>query len=149
MEIEQLEVLNFISRHPPFSDLPEVELRKIAKNIEVAYYKKDTDILKYGSPIHDLYMIRSGVVEVYRRNGELYNRIDEGRLFGQMGILMNNRVRMPAKAIEDSLIYCIPESILMSCVSGLNSLLTLWNWRMAQDYKGSLQVIRRVMTSQQ
>ncbi|MFK7686100.1 cyclic nucleotide-binding domain-containing protein, partial [Aeromonas caviae] len=72
MEIEQLEVLNFISRHPPFSDLPEVELRKIAKNIEVAYYKKDTDILKYGSPIHDLYMIRSGVVEVYRRNGELY-----------------------------------------------------------------------------
>lgn len=111
MEIEQLEVLNFISRHPPFNDLPEVELRKIAKNIEVAYYKKDTDILKYGSPIHDLYMIRSGVVEVYRRNGELYNRIDEGRLFGQMGILMNNRVRMPAKAIEDSLIYCIPESI--------------------------------------
>ena len=28
-----------------------------------------------------------------------------------MGLLMNNRVRMPAKAIEDTLVYCIPENI--------------------------------------
>ncbi|EEZ83162.1 hypothetical protein VMC_19690 [Vibrio alginolyticus 40B] len=52
-----------------------------------------------------------GTVEIYRRKGELYNRIDAGGLFGQMGLLMNNRVRMPAKAIEDTLVYCIPENI--------------------------------------
>lgn len=50
-------------------------------------------------------------MEIYRRKGELYNRIDAGGLFGQMGLLMNNRVRMPAKAIEDTLVYCIPEDI--------------------------------------
>ncbi|BBM64555.1 DUF294 nucleotidyltransferase-like domain-containing protein [Vibrio alfacsensis] len=113
MEAEQLEVLNFISQHPPFDDLPEEQLRNIALNAEVAYYRAGTDILKKGDDIRDLYMIRSGVVEIYRRKGELYNRFDTGGVFGQMGLLMNNRVRMPAKAIEDTLVYCIPEKIFV------------------------------------
>ncbi|ENP8329563.1 cyclic nucleotide-binding/CBS domain-containing protein [Vibrio alginolyticus] len=111
MEAEQLEVLNFISQYPPFDDLPEEQLRKIALNGEVAYFRQGTKILNFGDTIRDLYMVRSGAVEIYRRKGELYNRIDAGGLFGQMGLLMNNRVRMPAKAIEDTLVYCIPENI--------------------------------------
>ena len=111
MEAEQLEVLNFISQYPPFDDLPEEQLRKIALNAEVAYFRQGTKILNFGDTIRDLYMVRSGAVEIYRRKGELYNRIDAGGLFGQMGLLMNNRVRMPAKAIEDTLVYCIPENI--------------------------------------
>lgn len=111
MEAEQLEVLNFISQHPPFDELPEEQLKKIAIHAEVAYFRQGTDILKFGDTIRDLYMVRSGAVEIYRRKGELYNRIDAGGLFGQMGLLMNNRVRMPAKAIEDTLVYCIPENI--------------------------------------
>ncbi|EGQ7829413.1 cyclic nucleotide-binding/CBS domain-containing protein [Vibrio parahaemolyticus] len=111
MEAEQLEVLNFISQHPPFDELPEEQLKKIAIHVEVAYFRQGTDILKFGDTIRDLYMVRSGAVEIYRRKGELYNRIDAGGLFGQMGLLMNNRVRMPAKAIEDTLVYCIPENI--------------------------------------
>ncbi|ENG8002256.1 cyclic nucleotide-binding/CBS domain-containing protein [Vibrio parahaemolyticus] len=111
MEAEQLEVLNFISQHPPFDELPEEQLKKIAIHAEVAYFRQGTDILKFGDTIRDLYMVRSGAIEIYRRKGELYNRIDAGGLFGQMGLLMNNRVRMPAKAIEDTLVYCIPENI--------------------------------------
>ncbi|KLV05430.1 cyclic nucleotide-binding protein [Photobacterium aquae] len=111
MEAEQLEILNFISQYPPFDDLPDEKLKEVALNTEVAYYRADTTILNFGDAIHDLFMIRSGIVEIYRRKGELYNRIDKGNLFGQMGLLMNNKVRMPAKAIEDTLVYCIPESI--------------------------------------
>ncbi|HHX8585725.1 TPA: DUF294 nucleotidyltransferase-like domain-containing protein [Vibrio diabolicus] len=111
MEAEQLEVLNFISQYPPFDDLPEEQLKKIALNAEVAYFRQGSEILNFGDTIRDLYMVRSGAVEIYRRKGELYNRIDAGGLFGQMGLLMNNRVRMPAKAIEDTLVYCIPEDI--------------------------------------
>jgi len=68
-------------------------------------------IIEYGHKIHDLYFIRSGVVEIYRRKGELYNRLDQGEIFGQMGLLANNKVRLPAKAVKDTLVYCIPESI--------------------------------------
>ena len=114
MEAEQLEVLNFISQYPPFDDLPETHLKDIAVNAEVAYFRAGSEILRMGDDIRDLYLVRSGVVEIYRRKGELYNRIDAGGLFGQMGLLMNNRVRMPAKAIEDTLVYCIPERIFIA-----------------------------------
>nr|WP_086940871.1 DUF294 nucleotidyltransferase-like domain-containing protein [Thaumasiovibrio occultus] len=114
MEAEQLEVLNFISQHPPFDDLPEEKLVEIARQMEVAYYRADTMVLNLGDKIHDLFMVRSGVVEVYRRKGELYNRITLGGIFGQMGLLMNNRVRMPVKAIEDTLVYCLPDTLFDS-----------------------------------
>ncbi|MGF1703150.1 DUF294 nucleotidyltransferase-like domain-containing protein [Photobacterium makurazakiensis] len=121
MEAEQLEILNFISQYTPFKQLPEDALKHIALNIEVSYYRADTMVLNFGDDIHDLYLIRSGTVEIYRRKGELYNRIDEGDLFGQMGLLMSNRVRMPARAIEDTLVYCIPEQIFNSLCDEFDS----------------------------
>ncbi|MGQ5485036.1 cyclic nucleotide-binding/CBS domain-containing protein [Photobacterium damselae subsp. piscicida] len=111
MEVEQIEVLNFISQYPPFDDLPEERLKEIALNVEISYYRAGSTIVNFGDAIHDLFMVRSGTVEIYRRKGELYNRIDTGGLFGQMGLLMNNKVRLPAKATEDTLVYCIPEAI--------------------------------------
>ncbi|MGY3569921.1 DUF294 nucleotidyltransferase-like domain-containing protein [Vibrio paucivorans] len=110
MEAELLEIQNFLSQHPPFDELPEDALELATRNVEISYYRQDTPIIHFGDNIHDLYIVRSGIVEVYRRKGELYNRLDEGALFGQMGLLTNNKVRFPAKAIEDTLLYCIPEA---------------------------------------
>ncbi|NOI79071.1 cyclic nucleotide-binding/CBS domain-containing protein [Vibrio tubiashii] len=111
MEAELLEIKNFLSQHPPFDELEDDVLNYVTKHVEISYYREDTPIIHFGDEIHDLYMVRSGVVEVYRRKGELYNRLDEGSLFGQMGLLTNNKVRFPAKAIKDTLLYCIPESV--------------------------------------
>lgn len=111
MEAEQIEIAGFLKQFPPFKGLPEDTVNQIATQIEIAYYRSGTDIFRFGDEIHDLGMIRSGSVEIYRRNGELYNRLSEGDLFGQMGLLMNNTIRLPSKALEDSLIYFIPESV--------------------------------------
>ncbi len=100
MNAELLEIKNFISQHPPFNELPDETLEYIAQSIEISYFRNETPIIHMGDHIHDLYMLRSGVVEVYRRKGELYNRLSEGALFGQMGLLTNNKVRFPAKAID-------------------------------------------------
>lgn len=111
MEVELLEIKNFLSQYPPFDELEDEVLSYVTQHIEISYYREDTPIIHFGDEIHDLYMVRSGVVEIYRRKGELYNRIDEGALFGQMGLLTNNKVRFPAKAIKDTLLYCIPEAV--------------------------------------
>lgn len=111
MEAEQLEILGFIRRFPPFNELDDEVLAAIAEQIEIAYYRAGTVILNYGDLVHDLYLIRSGAVEMHRRSGELHNRLSEGNLFGQMGLLMNNRVRMSATALEDTLVYCVPEAL--------------------------------------
>ncbi|WP_427976683.1 DUF294 nucleotidyltransferase-like domain-containing protein [Agarivorans sp.] len=109
MQAEQIEIAGFLSQYPPFSHLPQDNINSLAQIVEVAYYREGDEILRFGDPIHDLFVIRSGVVEVYRRNGELYNRLSEGEVFGQMGLLVKNQVRFPATAVQDCLIYCIPE----------------------------------------
>ncbi|KGY10402.1 DUF294 nucleotidyltransferase-like domain-containing protein [Vibrio sinaloensis] len=111
MEAELLEIKNFLAQHPPFDELEDDVLNFVTKHVEISYFREDTPVIHFGDEIHDLYMVRSGVVEVYRRKGELYNRLDEGALFGQMGLLTNNKVRFPAKAIKDTLLYCIPEAV--------------------------------------
>ncbi|HAS61085.1 MAG TPA: cyclic nucleotide-binding protein [Vibrio sp.] len=113
MEAEQLEIKYFLAQHPPFDELDDDVLVQVAQNIEVAYFREGSSIIKFGDQIHDLYMVRSGVVEVFRRKGELYNRLDSGALFGQMGLLTHNKVRFPARAVRDTLLYCIPESIFL------------------------------------
>ncbi|MCW8995440.1 MAG: DUF294 nucleotidyltransferase-like domain-containing protein [Psychromonas sp.] len=111
MEVELLEIKDFISQYVPFEQLPEEALLEVVQNIEIAYYQAGTPIIDFSEEIHDLYMIRSGVVEIFRRNGELYNRLDQGKFFGQMALLTNNKARFPAKSIKDTLLYCIPKSI--------------------------------------
>ncbi|WP_282110674.1 DUF294 nucleotidyltransferase-like domain-containing protein [Shewanella algicola] len=111
MTAEVLEIQSFIAQYAPFDQLPEQVLIDVAKSVEISYFRTDSMIVNFNDRITELYMIRSGVVELYRRKGELYNRLDQGQLFGQMGLLTNNKVRFPAKAVKDTLVYCIPESV--------------------------------------
>ncbi|OEY66231.1 DUF294 nucleotidyltransferase-like domain-containing protein [Marinobacter sp. X15-166B] len=111
MQAELIEIRNHLSQFPPFNELPEETLVYVVNNIEVAYFRAGTDILTLGEPNNYLHYIRSGAVEVYRRTGILFNRITEGAVFGQFGLMLNKSVRFPAKALEDTLIYLIPEPV--------------------------------------
>jgi len=111
VEIEQIEILNFLKQHPPFNELPEETLNWIATQVEISYFKAGSQILAFNQDIDDLHLVRSGAVEVFRRNGDLYNRLSEGGLFGQFGLLRHGKVRFPVKAIEDTLVYLIPASV--------------------------------------
>lgn len=111
MQPEQIEIQRFLQRFPPFDALPDEALSHLAKQVEIAYYVAGSDILNYAEPVNDLFVVRSGAVETFRRNGELYNRLDAGGIFGQMGLMMRGRVRFPTRALEDSLVYCIPADL--------------------------------------
>ena len=110
MSIEIQDIITFVSAHEPFDSLPLEEIAALCGQIEVSYYQAQSQILHHGASIDALYMIRSGSVEVFRRTGELYNRLEPGDVFGQMGILLNGHVRYPVRALEDTLIYRIPSA---------------------------------------
>ncbi len=111
MEAEHIEIFNFIKQYAPFTILPEEELQTIATQIEVGYFQKGDQVLEYNQPISDLHVIRSGAIETYKRNGELFNRLSAGGFFGEAGLLRKGRVRYPVKALEDSLIYYVPGTL--------------------------------------
>ncbi|MGE0011544.1 MAG: cyclic nucleotide-binding domain-containing protein [Azoarcus sp.] len=111
MQDEQLEILDFLRRYPPFQELPEETLHVVAKSVDVRYFKAGARILEFGEEALAWYVVRSGAVEVFRRNGTLYNRLTEGGYFGEFGLLHRKQVRFPAAALEDTLVYLIPEPV--------------------------------------
>jgi CBS domain-containing protein len=111
MQVEQLEILDFLRAHRPFDELPEEALQRTAAVIDVRYYKAGERIVEFGEVAEYWHLVRSGAVEVFRRNGTLYNRLNEGGFFGEFGLLRNGRVRFPVVALEDALIYLIPREV--------------------------------------
>lgn len=111
MDVELLEIRQFMGQFPPFDGLSDELLDAIAERVEVSYFKTGSYILVVNDAINELCFIRSGAVEVYRRKGELYNRLGEGDIFGHFSLLRNHKVRFPAQAIEDTLIYFIPKDV--------------------------------------
>lgn len=108
MQAELIDIRNHMVQHAPFDDLPQEMLDRVVSGIEVSYFRAGTDILEFGQSNNYLFYVRSGAVEIFRRAGELYNRVTEGEVFGQFGLMMNRTVRFPARAIEDTLVYLIP-----------------------------------------
>lgn len=108
MDVELIEIRDHLKRFPPFESLPDETLDDIARQVEISYFKAGTEILHFNEDIQYLHYLRSGAVDVFRRNGDLYNRLTEGDIFGHFGLLRRNKVRFPATAIEDSLVYFIP-----------------------------------------
>jgi CBS domain-containing protein len=109
MQAELLDIRNHMAQHPPFDEMTDELLDQVVQSIEVVYFRAGTRVLELGQSNHWLHYVRSGAVEIFRRSGELYNRIGEGEIFGQFGLLRNKKVRFPAQALEDCLIYRIPD----------------------------------------
>lgn len=111
MQDEQIEILVFLQRHVLFKDLPEAVQRTVAAATDVRYCKAGMQIVAFGDPALVLHLVRSGVVEVFHRDGSLYDRMNEGGYFGEFGLLHRKTVRFPARALEDSLLYLVPEPV--------------------------------------
>jgi CBS domain-containing protein len=111
MQDEQLEVLQFLKRQALFGQLPEEALRRVAAAVDVRYFKAGSPVLAFGEQAEWWFVVRSGAVEVFRRDGTLYNRLTEGGHFGEAGLLQKKKkVRFPVSALEDTLLYLIPEA---------------------------------------
>jgi len=108
---EQLEILAFLRRLAPFAALDATTLRSVAQAVDVRYCRAGTRIVEFGQDAQWWHIVRSGVVEVFRRDGTLYNRLTEGGYFGEFGLLHRKKVRFPAAALEDTLLYLLPEPV--------------------------------------
>ena len=107
MQADFPELLEFLQHHQPFSLLPDEALSGLSSHVEIAYFKKGSDILSLGERIDKWCVIRQGAVEIFRRNGELHNRLTDGGFFGELSLLQGKPIRFPVKALEDTLLYLI------------------------------------------
>ena len=111
MEIENLEIYDFLKSCNPLSKLSESQLKEIVLSIEVSYTPRDSVVLEPNTENHWLYLIRSGAVERTDDNHGLVARFSEHDFFGHRAIERGGNIKKKVTALEDSLFYMIPDKI--------------------------------------
>ncbi len=113
------QALHFISGLVPFSFLPEEEISRVAAQISIINYPKDTLLFLQGlSKLEYLYIIKKGAAERYFEEGDrktLRGILGEGDMYGGISILMNKSVAIRTlRVTEDSYFYILPKEIFLA-----------------------------------
>ncbi|MGB0694267.1 MAG: putative nucleotidyltransferase substrate binding domain-containing protein [Rhodospirillaceae bacterium] len=114
MEIELIEIRDFLGNHHPFETLDEDALNSLANAIEIRYARKGEELVTIGKPISCLFLVRTGALETYDPDGNLLARLGEGDMCGLRALLRGGEAINRSVAIEDSLTYCIPVPLFNS-----------------------------------
>ena len=108
--ISASQLVHFLCRYPPFSFLPEDELRALTPHISRVAFPADTVVFTQGeSQVDGLYVIQSGAAERYfeqNRVKTLLGVIGEGEMFGGISMLVNDmRAVRTLRTVEET-VFC-------------------------------------------
>ncbi|MEM7611682.1 MAG: DUF294 nucleotidyltransferase-like domain-containing protein [Pseudomonadota bacterium] len=141
------EITRFISTLPGFDALDDAIISNAASAISISYFKSGNKILAIGDHNKALFVVRSGAVELRDEQGELDTRLGESEYFGFPSIMGQRPVRRDAIAIEDCLVYVIPEATFAALRSAYPNFDTYFIRAMTErllkrerppEYRGSL-----------
>ncbi|MDJ0739487.1 MAG: putative nucleotidyltransferase substrate binding domain-containing protein [Gammaproteobacteria bacterium] len=104
MEVELIEIRQFLAQRNPFNYLSTELLDELPKDIEIRYLRRGSTFPpKEGF----LYLVRSGAVEIFDGHGELCEKLDEGALYSVTCQLVNFSQCEKGEAVEDTLLYML------------------------------------------
>lgn len=110
-------IIQFLSQIDPFDKIPKNALRELAAHVQITYLSKgDIVDLCVSGKEKSLYIIRTGSMEQRKADGVLRARLGAEDLFGFtfLDAKMDNEKGYQAIAIENTLLYLIPDSALQT-----------------------------------
>ncbi len=116
------QAFQFLSKLPPFTFLPEEELKKIADEVSSVHHPKETELFVQGrSKFEHLYIIRKGAVSRYYKENDkeiLQEFLSDGDLFGGVSMLLHEGIaaRM-LKTKADTDFYVLPKKQFLDICS--------------------------------
>ena len=112
MDIEQLEIRDFVGALRPFDQLPREALDATIAELSVRYIRRDTTIPETEDNEPALSLVRSGAVELHGQSGELLARFGEGDLLGYRTSPHEHVQGIRYVALEDTLLYRLPAGVV-------------------------------------
>lgn len=109
MDVELIEIQEFLASHPPFDRLESSALAQLPRQIQVRYLRRGTPFPPE-SPAdapETLFVIRRGAIEL-RRDKELVGKLAEGDLFDNRCRADSGDAGLAGDTVEDTLLYAIP-----------------------------------------
>lgn len=142
MEIEQLEIRDYLSHRAPLDKLNDQLLDTITHALEISYIRRGKELLTIGQDNQTLYLIRSGAMAVYDAEGKLQGQFTEGDWVGYRSVLAGGKVSLSIRAMEDSLLYMIPGELFKQLVDQYDFVKTFFSRQKPERLRGAIQDIR-------
>ncbi|WP_203568624.1 DUF294 nucleotidyltransferase-like domain-containing protein [Aestuariimicrobium ganziense] len=112
MDVELVEVADFLRRHAPFADLPGPLLNRLVQQSRIRYHRRGTVLYRHGEPNNSLHVVRSGGVDLNGADGVLVERVEPGGSFGTSSLLAQTASAVTVTAIEDTLVVVFPGDVV-------------------------------------
>ncbi|HPQ96306.1 MAG TPA: putative nucleotidyltransferase substrate binding domain-containing protein [Thiolinea sp.] len=142
MEIEQLEIRDYLAQCPPLTELPDEVLNELAMGLEIQYARRDTNVLTIGAHNGHALLIRSGAVEVTLENGELYGQLSEGDWVGHRSVIRGGTVSMTVRTLEDTLFYAIPAPLFLKFMENHERVRRYFTERKPERLRNAIEEMR-------
>jgi len=108
MEIELIEIRDFLATRPPFDTLSEAQLDELPRQVQIRYLRRGQPFPPADSPGSFLYVVRTGAIECRDAEGELSAKLGEGDLYTNACLLVELGPHSEGKVVEDCLLYLLP-----------------------------------------
>jgi CBS domain-containing protein len=108
MDIELIEIRDFLAAHHPFDALPGEALDRLPASLSVRYLRRGTAFPPPDADGPCLYVVRRGAVEVRNHRGELVDKLGEGSHYPAGCAGADPEEGNRGIAVEDTLLYLLP-----------------------------------------
>lgn len=147
MEIEQLEIRDYLTQVTPLDQLNSKRLTQLINFLEITYVRKGKEILKHGEINEQLYLIRSGAVEVCDKNKTLFGRYSDGQWLGHRSLMHQGKITLDVYAIEDCLLYILPKQVFFSLLDESEYIKQFFNQYKPERIKYAITELRNTENS--
>lgn len=148
-----LDAERFLSESEPFNHLSPKEIRSVAHNLMVEYYRHGDTVFSEGSqPLDFLYILRSGGVAL-EKDGEVIEYIHEGESFGYVSLMSSNPPSSTARAVEDCVVFLLNKKLFNTLMGSSEAFRNYFTQKMAKrlqtvSKKGLSSTVERHMEIQ-
>ena len=108
MEIELVEIRDFLAQRPPFNALTEEQLNQLPKALDIRYLRRGSTFPPKDSQESYIYILRSGAVELLDEDDNLVEKLGEGGIYTTDCQLIDFGQAIRGVAAEDTLLYQLP-----------------------------------------
>ena len=108
MEIELVEIREFLAAHRPFDALPAEALDRLPASLSVRYLRRGSPFPPQDADGQYLYLVRKGAVDMRDSRGELADKLGEGDLYSPPCVGEELAAGMTCVTAEDTLLYLLP-----------------------------------------
>lgn len=108
MEIELIEIREFLAERTPFDALPAETLDHLPRDLEVRYLRRGSAFPPPDADSAFLYIVRSGAVELRDEDGNLITKLGEGDYDTTACQLVDFSGTRTGATVEDTLLYLLP-----------------------------------------